>query len=108
MNILEKIEDYLNDSEMSFEEVYTIFEDCEDLDELDNEEKLDEYVKKRIKVDRSKRRKAKKSYRKNKAKIKRTQKKRRRSAAGKRYAKKSKRMAKRGKTSTGKRHVSYR
>jgi len=106
-NLIEKIDNYLSD-DISFEDLYAIFEDCEDLDALDDEELLNEYIKKKVKVNRSQRRKAKKSYRKNKSKIKRQQKKRRRSAEGKRYAKKKKRMAKRGKTAGGKRQVSYR
>jgi len=92
---IDYIFDYLNNSYIDLED------SDEDEDDL-TEEEINEFVKKRKKIDRNARRKARMKYKKNKSKIKQKMKRYRKSPGYKKYKRKAKKMGKRGKTATGK------
>ena len=97
------------DEDQMFEEMQDrYFEILDELDiDYDDEEDMDEAVKRRVRISPAERAKRKRAYRKNKSKIKIKQARYRKTAGYKRYKKKAKRMGKRGLTSTGSRQRTF-
>ena len=105
--MLEFIKVNINTDELNSEQKNNLEEILDLFEEWEDDENLNEFVARKVKITPSERRKRSIAYRKKRALIKQKARKYRKTAKFKKYQRKAKKMAKRGKTATGKRRVTY-